>query len=276
MRVGVARETAPGERRVALVPETVGKLAAAGFEVVVEPGAGEAASFPDDAYTEAGATLGSPWEADAVVKVRKPDEAEAARLRDGQLLIGYPRSARRPRGRRAARRARRGRVRDGVDPAHHARAVDGRAVVAGDGRRLQGRAARGRASPPLLPDADDRGGHGAAGEGARDRCRRRRAPGDRDRAPARRRRHRLRRPPRRARADREPRRELARPRRHRRGGRGRLRPRADARGDAGAAAGARGAHRRVRRRDHDRGGAGPRGARRSFPRPPCARCGPAR
>ena len=89
MRVGVARETAPGERRVALVPETVGKLAAAGFEIVVEPGAGEAASFPDAAYTEAGATLGSPWEADVVVKVRKPDEAEAARLREGQLLIGY-------------------------------------------------------------------------------------------------------------------------------------------------------------------------------------------
>ena len=65
MRVGVARETAPGERRVALVPETVGKLAAAGFEVVVEPGAGEAASFPDDAYADAGATLGSPWDADA-------------------------------------------------------------------------------------------------------------------------------------------------------------------------------------------------------------------
>jgi NAD(P) transhydrogenase subunit alpha len=89
MKVGVARETAAGERRVALVPETVGKLAAAGFELVVEPGAGEAASFPDDAYASAGATLGSPWEADGVVKVRKPDEAETARLGDGQILIGF-------------------------------------------------------------------------------------------------------------------------------------------------------------------------------------------
>jgi H+-translocating NAD(P) transhydrogenase subunit alpha len=89
MRVGVARETAPGERRVALVPETTGKLAAAGFEVVVEPGAGEAASFPDDTYAAAGATLGSPWDADALVKVHKPDEAETARLRDGQVLIGF-------------------------------------------------------------------------------------------------------------------------------------------------------------------------------------------
>src|SRR6476469_6883005 len=89
MRVGAVRETAPDERRVALVPETVGKLAAAGFDIVVEPAAGDAASFPDDAYTEAGATLGSPWDADAVVKVRKPDEAEASRLRDGRLLIGF-------------------------------------------------------------------------------------------------------------------------------------------------------------------------------------------
>jgi H+-translocating NAD(P) transhydrogenase subunit alpha len=89
MKVGVTRETAPGERRVALVPETAGKLVAAGFEVVVEPGAGDAASFPDDTYVAAGATLGSPWETDAVVKVRKPDEAEAARLRDGQVLIGF-------------------------------------------------------------------------------------------------------------------------------------------------------------------------------------------
>lgn len=86
MRVGVARETASGERRVALVPETAAKLAAAGFEIVVEPGAGAAASFPDEAYAEAGATLGSPWEADAIVSVRTPDPSH---LRSGQLLIGF-------------------------------------------------------------------------------------------------------------------------------------------------------------------------------------------
>ena len=80
------RETAQGERRVALVPETVGKLAAAGFDVVVEGGAGAAASFPDAAYTEAGATIGSPWDADVVVAVRRP---EASQLRSGQLLIAY-------------------------------------------------------------------------------------------------------------------------------------------------------------------------------------------
>src|SRR5689334_16046644 len=89
MRVGVPRETTTGERRVALVPETVGKLAAAGFELVVEAGAGTAASFPDDAYTEAGATVGDPWGADAVVKVRKPSAEERERLTSGRLLIGF-------------------------------------------------------------------------------------------------------------------------------------------------------------------------------------------
>ncbi len=89
MRVGIPRETTQGERRVALVPESVGKLAANGFEFVVEQGAGAAASFPDDAYTEAGATLGDPWEADGVVKVRKPSADERGRLRSGQMLIGF-------------------------------------------------------------------------------------------------------------------------------------------------------------------------------------------
>jgi NAD(P) transhydrogenase subunit alpha len=68
------------------VPETAGKLAGAGFEIVVEAGAGDGASFPDAAYADAGVTLGSPWEAEVVVTVRRPD---AERLRDGQLLIGF-------------------------------------------------------------------------------------------------------------------------------------------------------------------------------------------
>jgi proton-translocating NAD(P)+ transhydrogenase subunit alpha len=89
MKVGVARETAAGERRVALVPEAVAKLVAAGFDIVVEPGAGAEASFLDDAYTDAGATLGSPWETDVLVKVRKPDETEIARMHEGQLLLGF-------------------------------------------------------------------------------------------------------------------------------------------------------------------------------------------
>jgi NAD(P) transhydrogenase subunit alpha len=89
VRVGIPRETTQGERRVALVPESVGKLAANGFDFVVEQGAGDAASFPDSAYTEAGAALGDPWGADGVVKVRKPSADERGRLRSGQVLIGF-------------------------------------------------------------------------------------------------------------------------------------------------------------------------------------------
>ena len=57
MKVAVVKENAPGERRVALVPETVPKLMAAGAEVLVENGAGEAAWFPDSAYAQAGAAI---------------------------------------------------------------------------------------------------------------------------------------------------------------------------------------------------------------------------
>jgi NAD(P) transhydrogenase subunit alpha len=89
MRVGIPRETTEGERRVALVPETAGKLAAAGFELVVESGAGVQASFPDDAYTEAGAALGDPWATEAVAKVRKPSADETAKLSSGQLVLGF-------------------------------------------------------------------------------------------------------------------------------------------------------------------------------------------
>jgi NAD(P) transhydrogenase subunit alpha len=89
VRIAVPKETAPGESRVALVPEVVKKLAAAGFDVVVESGAGEGASFSDEAYREAGAELGDPWGAEVVVKVRKPSETEVERLRDGQVLLAF-------------------------------------------------------------------------------------------------------------------------------------------------------------------------------------------
>jgi NAD(P) transhydrogenase subunit alpha len=89
MRIGVVRETAPGERRVALVPETVGRLAKAGNEIVVERGAGEASSFPDRMYTEAGATIGDAWTAELVLKVAKPSDDELRRLRDGAVLIAF-------------------------------------------------------------------------------------------------------------------------------------------------------------------------------------------
>jgi proton-translocating NAD(P)+ transhydrogenase subunit alpha len=89
VRVGVARETTAGERRVALVPESVKRLAAGGFEIVVEPGAGTAAAFVDSDYTAAGATLGDPWGAEAVLKVQRPTAEEVGRLREGAVLIGH-------------------------------------------------------------------------------------------------------------------------------------------------------------------------------------------
>jgi H+-translocating NAD(P) transhydrogenase subunit alpha len=92
MKVGVAKETAPGERRVALVPEVLGKLKAAGLDVLVERGAGAGAAIPDDAFAEAGATIVSTDElyasADAILRVAKPSEAEVARLRSGQAVLG--------------------------------------------------------------------------------------------------------------------------------------------------------------------------------------------
>jgi len=92
MKIGVAKETAPGERRVALVPEVLGKLKAAGLEILVERGAGAGSSIPDAAYQEAGATIVSTGElyagADAILRVAKPSDAEVASLRSGQALLG--------------------------------------------------------------------------------------------------------------------------------------------------------------------------------------------
>jgi NAD(P) transhydrogenase subunit alpha len=92
MKVGVAKETAPGERRVALVPEVLGKLKAAGLEILVERGAGAGSSIPDAAYEEAGATIVSTDDlykgSDAVLRVAKPSDKEIGKLRTGQALLG--------------------------------------------------------------------------------------------------------------------------------------------------------------------------------------------
>lgn len=89
MRVGVPRESAPGERRVALVPEVVKRLTGKGVEVVVEAGAGEQALLPDTLYTDAGATIGDPWSTDVVVKVAPPSADEIGKLASGGTLIGF-------------------------------------------------------------------------------------------------------------------------------------------------------------------------------------------
>src|SRR3954468_5338609 len=92
MKVGVARETAAGERRVALVPEALGRLTAAGLEVLVESGAGTGAAIPDQAFVDAGARIVSTdqlyAESDAILRVQKPTPQEAARLRSGQVVVG--------------------------------------------------------------------------------------------------------------------------------------------------------------------------------------------
>jgi NAD(P) transhydrogenase subunit alpha len=93
MLIGVPRETAAGEKRVATVPEVVEKLAKLGFRVAVESGAGDAANFPDEAYRAAGAEITDAariWEgADIVFKVRAPSMAEVARMREGTTLVSF-------------------------------------------------------------------------------------------------------------------------------------------------------------------------------------------
>lgn len=93
MRVAVPRETAGGERRVALVPETVSRLAPSGFEIRIARSAGDAAGFPDSDYLEAGADLVDAdallQGAEAVVRVAKPSPEEVAALEPGTVLIGF-------------------------------------------------------------------------------------------------------------------------------------------------------------------------------------------
>jgi NAD(P) transhydrogenase subunit alpha len=93
MRVGVPKETAAGEHRVALVPEVVGKLKAKGLDVLVQSGAGADALLPDDAFVAAGAQMsadaGEVWGADIVVKIAPPTAQEIGLLGAGSILIGF-------------------------------------------------------------------------------------------------------------------------------------------------------------------------------------------
>src|SRR3954471_11469196 len=88
MKVGVPKEAVAGERRVALVPETVGRLGD-GVDVIVEAGAGIAAGFSDDTFREAGATIGDPWSAEVVLKVAGPTAEESGRLSSGQVVVAF-------------------------------------------------------------------------------------------------------------------------------------------------------------------------------------------
>ena len=92
MRIGVPKETAEGERRVALIPDVVASLRKnEKVEVAVQSGAGESAGHPDSAYSEAGAEVGdadAAWGADVVLRVAVPSTDEVGRMRSGQVLIG--------------------------------------------------------------------------------------------------------------------------------------------------------------------------------------------
>src|SRR3954449_5768540 len=89
MNVSVPKETAEGERRVALVPEVVQRLTGEGLQVTVEPGAGEAAHHPDASYEDAGGSTGDGFGGDVVAKVAPPSAEETARLGEGSVLIGF-------------------------------------------------------------------------------------------------------------------------------------------------------------------------------------------
>ena len=93
MRVAIPMESAEGERRVALVPDLVKRLAAGGFEIVVERGAGAGASFADREYEDAGARIVERdqafADADAIVKVQKPSSEEVESLREGSIVIAF-------------------------------------------------------------------------------------------------------------------------------------------------------------------------------------------
>jgi NAD(P) transhydrogenase subunit alpha len=87
--IGVVREARPGETRVSATPNTVGQLVKLGYDVLVESGAGELSSFPDDAYVEAGATIGDPLSADIVFGVNAPSKQQLDGLKQGATLISW-------------------------------------------------------------------------------------------------------------------------------------------------------------------------------------------
>jgi NAD(P) transhydrogenase subunit alpha len=93
MRIGVPKETAAGEHRVALVPEVVGKLTQRGLEVVVQQGAGAGALLTDEAFAQAGARPGTDpaeiWSSDVVVTIAPPDPEQIRSLGAGSVLVGF-------------------------------------------------------------------------------------------------------------------------------------------------------------------------------------------
>ena len=93
MRIGVPKETAANERRVALTPDVAGRLVKGGHEVVIERGAGMAAFFPDSAYAKAGVGLGTRdsvlQQSDIILQVQPPDPQSLALIPEGRVLVAF-------------------------------------------------------------------------------------------------------------------------------------------------------------------------------------------
>jgi hypothetical protein len=162
MRVAVPKEVRPGERRVAVTPETVVKLKKLGFEVLIESGAGDGAAFDDPLYVEAGATIVDGarelWaQAELVLKVNPPElntklgVHEAELLPEGKVLISFIWPAK---------------AEELIE--HHSRAEDGCLEFDGEHRRLPGGDRGGELLWSLLYRANDGRRQGATRKGLRD------------------------------------------------------------------------------------------------------------
>ena len=165
MLIGVVRERQRGETRVAATPATVTQLRTLGYEVVVDPGAGLASSFPDAAYVEAGATIGDALAADVVFGVNAPSSEQLDGLREGATVISILSPGLNPGLVEDLAGASDHGVGDGCGAADLAGAVVGCVELDGQHRRLPGGDRGGARVRPVLHRSGDGGGQGAAGQG---------------------------------------------------------------------------------------------------------------
>jgi len=155
VRIGIPRETAERERRVALVPDVVRRLLAAEHEVVVEPGL--------TAFEQAGDARRPVGRAEVVAKVAPPSEAEVAKLRSSTILVGFLNPLGNPAGLEAiAGSGATALAMEKIPRISRAQSMD---ALSSHGEWVPGRAHRRPGDVALLPDVHDRGGHGPAGAG---------------------------------------------------------------------------------------------------------------
>jgi NAD(P) transhydrogenase subunit alpha len=129
----VPKETAAGERRVALVPRSCAARARPSTRSSSRPARASSRPRPTTRTRPPAATIGDPWRAEIVVKVAPPSDEEAGEAPAGQTLVSFLNPLGNPDGLDQAQGHRAG---DGDDPAHQPRAVDGRALQPGDRSRL--------------------------------------------------------------------------------------------------------------------------------------------